>query len=105
MIKGTTKREPKNDVCHFTIVLEVMFQKLFPLGVKSQKKKKQGQQLQEEKRRKYSLKERFIKNKRPLNPTHISSEKEKQQKTGITRRAILMSNYDDDEEGTPLQKR
>jgi hypothetical protein len=31
MIKGTTKREPKNDVCHLTIVLEVLFQKWFPL--------------------------------------------------------------------------
>jgi hypothetical protein len=25
MIKGTTKREPKKDVCHYAIVLEVMF--------------------------------------------------------------------------------
>jgi hypothetical protein len=29
------------------------------------------------KRRRDSLKERFIKNKRPLNPTHISPKKEK----------------------------
>jgi len=36
MIKGTTKREPKKDVCHSSIVLEVMFQKWFPLeGAKS----------------------------------------------------------------------
>ncbi len=39
-IEGTTKRETKNDVCHPTIVLEGMFQKWFPLEVKSQKKKK-----------------------------------------------------------------
>jgi hypothetical protein len=31
MIKGITKREPKKDVCHSAIVLEVMFQKWFPL--------------------------------------------------------------------------
>jgi hypothetical protein len=30
MIKGTTKREPKKDVSHF-VVLEVLFQKWFPL--------------------------------------------------------------------------
>jgi hypothetical protein len=36
MIEGTTKREPKKDVCHSTIVLEVLFQKWFPLkGAKS----------------------------------------------------------------------
>jgi hypothetical protein len=31
MIKGTTKREPKKDVCHFIIVLKVLFHKWFPL--------------------------------------------------------------------------
>jgi hypothetical protein len=37
MIEGTTKREPKNDVCHFAIVLEVLFQKWFPFeGVEPQ---------------------------------------------------------------------
>jgi hypothetical protein len=41
-------------------------------------------------KRKESLKERFIKNKRPLNPTHISTKKEKQLKIGTTIRAILM---------------
>jgi hypothetical protein len=36
MIEGITKREPKKDVCQFAIVLEVMFQKWFPLeGAKS----------------------------------------------------------------------
>ncbi len=40
MIEGTTKREPKNDVCHFAIVLEALFQKWFPLQrAKSQEKK------------------------------------------------------------------
>jgi hypothetical protein len=41
MIEGTTKREPKKDVCHFAIVLEVLFQKWFPLnGAKIIGKKK-----------------------------------------------------------------
>jgi hypothetical protein len=41
MIKGTTKRKPKNGVCHYTIVLEVLFQKWFPLeGEESQERKK-----------------------------------------------------------------
>ncbi len=43
------------------------------------------------KRRKESLRERFKKNKRPLNPTHISPKKEKQLKTRTTRRTIMMS--------------
>jgi hypothetical protein len=35
MIKGIAKRKLKKDVCHFVIVLEVVFQKWFPLeGVK-----------------------------------------------------------------------
>jgi hypothetical protein len=39
MIKGTTKK----DVCHFAIVLKVLFQKWFPLkGAKSQEKKKEA---------------------------------------------------------------
>jgi hypothetical protein len=41
MIEGTTKREPKKDVCHFAIILEVMFQNWFPLqGVESREKTK-----------------------------------------------------------------
>jgi hypothetical protein len=41
MIEGTTKREPKKDVCHFSIVLEVLFQNWFPLdGIESQERKK-----------------------------------------------------------------
>jgi hypothetical protein len=36
MIEGIIKREPKKDVCHSTIVLEVLFQKWFALeGEKS----------------------------------------------------------------------
>jgi hypothetical protein len=31
MIKGTTKKKSKKDVCHYAIVLEVMFQKWFQL--------------------------------------------------------------------------
>ncbi len=76
-----------------------MFQKWFPLGVK---KKKHAEQPQEDKRRRDNLRERFIKNKRPLNPTHISSKKEKRQKTKITKRTIMMSKYDDDEERKSL---
>jgi hypothetical protein len=38
MIEKTTKREPKNDVCHYAVILEVMFHKWFPLGVKKKKR-------------------------------------------------------------------
>jgi len=31
MIEGTNKKEPKKDICHFAIVLKVLFQKWFPL--------------------------------------------------------------------------
>jgi hypothetical protein len=63
-IEGTTKREPKKDVCHFSIILEVMFQKWFPLeGAKPQKKKKQVEQPHEDRRRKESLRERLSKTK------------------------------------------
>jgi hypothetical protein len=51
------------------------------------------------------LRERFLKNKRPLNPTHISPRKEIQPKTTTTKRVILMSKFDDDEERKTLQKR
>ncbi len=44
------------------------------------------------------MRERFIKNKRPLNPAHISPKKEKQLETRTTRRTILMFQFDDDEE-------
>jgi hypothetical protein len=77
MIEGTSKRKPKTDVCHFTIVLEVLFQKWFPSRAKSQKKNKHAKQPQEDKRRRDSPRERFIKNTRPLNPTHISPKKDK----------------------------
>jgi hypothetical protein len=41
MIEGTSKREPKKDVCHSAIALEVLFQKWFPLnGKESQERKK-----------------------------------------------------------------
>jgi hypothetical protein len=46
---------------------------------------------QEDKRRRYSLRERFIKNKRPLNPTHIFPKQEKQLETRTTRRVVVMS--------------
>ncbi len=106
MIEGIIKREPKKDVCHSTIVLEVLFQKWFALeGAKSQEKKKHAEQPQEDKRRRDSLKERFIKNKRPLNPTHISPKKEKHLKSRTTRRTIMMSQFDDEDEEKTLQKR
>jgi hypothetical protein len=106
MIERTTKRKPKKDVCHFAIVLEVLFQKWFPLeGAKSQEGKKQRKQPQEHKRRKDCLRERFIKNKRPINPMHISPKKEKQPKTRTNRRAIMMFESNDDEERKTLQKR
>jgi hypothetical protein len=42
MIEGLTKKEQKKDVCHSIIVLEVLFQKWFPLeGVESHERKKQ----------------------------------------------------------------
>jgi hypothetical protein len=44
------------------------------------------------------LKERFIRNNRLLNLTHISFKKEKQSKTRTTKRIVLMSQFDDDKE-------
>jgi len=83
-----------------------MFQKWFPLkGVESHERKKHAKQPQEDKRRRDSLRERFIKNKRLLNPMHISPKKEQQPKTRTTRITILMSLFDDDEEKKTLQKR
>jgi hypothetical protein len=41
------------------------------------RKEKSAKHLQEEKRRRDNLRERFIKNKRPMNPTHIFPKKEK----------------------------
>jgi hypothetical protein len=68
-----------------------IFHKWFPLvGVKPQEKKKQVEP-HEDMRRKESLRERFIMNKRPLNPTHISPKKEKQPKTRTTKRIAMMS--------------
>jgi hypothetical protein len=50
------------------------------------------------------LRERFIKNKRPLNSTHIISKKEKHPETRTTIRAILMFQFDDDEEKNFLEE-
>ncbi len=102
-IEGITKREPKKDVCHSAIVQEVMFHKWFPLKiVEPQEKKKQVEQPKEDKRRRDGLKERFIKNKRCLIPTHIYPKKEKQLEIKRTRNAILMSQFDDDEDKETL---
>ncbi len=44
MIEGIAKREPKKDVCHFVIVLKVLFQNWFLVkGVEPQEKKKQNE--------------------------------------------------------------
>jgi hypothetical protein len=51
------------------------------------------------------MKDRFIKNKRPLNLAHISPKKEKQPKIKTTRRTIIMSQSNDDEERETLLKR
>jgi hypothetical protein len=51
------------------------------------------------------MKERFIKNKRPSNLTYISPKKEKQLKTKTTKRVVLMSQSDDDEEKETVLKR
>ncbi len=105
MIEGTTKREPKKDVCHFAIILEVIFQNWFPLeGVESQEKKTHAEQPQEGKGRRDNLKERFINNKRLLNPTHIFPKKEKWLEIRTTRRTILKFKCDDDER-KPMHKR
>jgi hypothetical protein len=50
------------------------------------------------------MRERFIKNKRPLNLTHIFPKKEKQLQFNTTKRAVLISQPDDDEEKETLQK-
>ncbi len=92
MIEGITKREPKQDVCDFAIVLEVMFQKWFPLKIiEPHEKKKQIKQPQEDMRIKETLQERFVKNKKPLNPSYFFPKKEKQLETRTTKRAVLMS--------------
>ncbi len=41
-------------------------------------------------------------NKIPLNPTHISPKKEKQLKSRTTKRVVLMSQSNDDEESKTL---
>jgi hypothetical protein len=51
------------------------------------------------------LRESFIKNKRPLKPTHIFFKKEKQLEIKSTRREVMMFQFDDDEEKETLQKR
>jgi hypothetical protein len=48
------------------------------------------------------MRERFIKNKRFLNSTHIFPKKDKQLETRTTRRDILMFHFDDDEERKTL---
>jgi hypothetical protein len=53
-------------------------------------------------RRNESLREKFIKNRIFLNPTHIFLKKKKQPKIETTKRVVLMSQFDDDEEKKTL---
>jgi hypothetical protein len=56
--------------------------KVFPLEeAESQEKKKHVEQLHKDKRKKKSIKE-FIKNKWPLNPTHIILKRKNNQRLG-----------------------
>jgi hypothetical protein len=83
----------------FCYCLETLFQEWFIVkGVEPQEKKKQNEQPQEEKSRKEMLRERFIKNKRPLNPTHIYPKKEKELEIRTLKRIVMMFQFDDDEE-------
>jgi hypothetical protein len=50
------------------------------------------------------LRERFIKNKRPLNLAYIFPKKKKQPETMTTRKTILMSKFDDEERETLLKR-
>jgi hypothetical protein len=56
------------------------------------------EKLHEDRTRKETLRERFIKNKRPLDPTHISPKKDKQPKTRTTKRVVMMSHDDEQRE-------
>jgi translation initiation factor IF-1 len=40
MVEGTVKREPKKDVCHFAIVLKVLFQKWFRVKEQNQRRRR-----------------------------------------------------------------
>ncbi len=71
MIEVKTKRKQKKDVCHFAMVLKILFQKWFPLEGAWSHEKKQAKQPQEDKRRRDNLRQRFIENKKPLNLTHV----------------------------------
>jgi hypothetical protein len=51
------------------------------------------------------MRERFIKNKRPLNHAHIFPKNDKQLKTRTTRRIVMMSKFNDNEEREILLKR
>ncbi len=80
MIEGIAKKKPQKDVYHFANVLEVLFQKWFPIGAEPQEKKKHKEHPQEDRKRKETLREKFIKNKRPLNLTHIFLETKNNQR-------------------------
>jgi len=51
------------------------------------------------------LRKRFIKNNKPLNPTHIYPKKEKELQTRTTKKVVLMSQFDDDEERVTMLNR
>jgi hypothetical protein len=48
------------------------------------------------------LRERFIENKRPLNPTHIFPKKEEQIEIRTTKKIIIMPQSSNDEEKKTL---
>ncbi len=102
MIKGITKK----GCMPYAIVLKILFQKWFSLeGAKSHEKKKHADQSQEDKRRRDTTREMFIKNKRPLNLTHIFHQKEKHLETRTTKIAVLMFQFNDDDGRETLQKK
>jgi hypothetical protein len=88
MIEGIAKRKPKKDICHSTIVL---FSEVVSIRSRITGEEKIGIIASRRQKKKNSLRERFIKNKRPLNPTHIFPNKEKRLETRTTKRAIMMS--------------
>jgi hypothetical protein len=56
-------------------------------------------------RKKDTMRERFIKNKRPLNLAHIFPTNDKQPETRTTKRVVLMFKFNDDEEKEILLKK
>jgi hypothetical protein len=98
VIEGTTKRKPKKDVCHSTIILEVMFQKWFPLEEQSHTRKRSKQSSHTRIREERNIWGRGLSKTKTSESYTIFPKKEQQLETRITRRTILMSYSDDEEE-------